>query len=580
MSDSKTIVLKFGGSVLLDEQRLRIAVHEIYRWRREGWKVVAVVSALAGRTEELIERSDRLSGSISSLSKASLIASGEIESASFLGIHLDRAGLPARVLSPASIELTAIGDPLDADPVSVNCDLVQRAINETGVVVIPGFVAINETGSTVTLGRGGSDLTAVYLSHALGVNQCRLIKDVDGLYESDPSHAMPPPSTLPRRFECARYEDALATDGSIIQHKAIKFAKQHGIEFELGNFNGVHPTKIGSLKTVYSHGSVQIEPTSIALCGLGTVGQGVLELITQLPQLFSVVGVACKNPAKHRGLVELAGDLSNDAVGLAKSNADVVIELIGGTDISTQIAHAAIAGGSHLITANKALIAISGAEIIERADAVGVSVRFSASVGGGAPILESINSMNTTGNSNQVRSLRAVLNGTGNFVLGAMARGTSLEDAVTEAQRLGFAEADPSRDLDGIDSLDKLLVIAHQLGWEIDHANISLGSIKSWVEQGNNTQQPVRHVARLDENSASVQVETVRTTHADDPLGQLENEWNAAVIECIDGTTQVIKGKGAGRWPTSESVLADLLELRRELVRSVPKGVSPYVDSI
>ncbi len=568
MSDSHLIVLKFGGSVLLDEQRLRIAVHEIYRWRREGWRVIAVVSALAGKTEELIARSERLFDSASSLSRASLIASGEIESASFLGIHLDRAGLPARVLSPASIGLVASGDPLDADPVSINCSLVQRALDETGIVVIPGFVAINETGSTVTLGRGGSDLTAVYLSHALDAGRCRLIKDVDGLYESDPSQASP----LPRRFECARYEDAQGTDGSIIQHKAIKFAMQHHIEFELGEFNGLSPTKIGTTQTVYGHGSIRPEPTTVVICGLGTVGQGVLELIGQLPNMFAITGAACQTPAKHKDLIELAGGITNDAVALAGSKAEVVIELVGGVDIAWQITNEAITGGSHVINANKALIADSGREIIERAEAIGLSVRFSASVGGVSPILEAIKLSKSDQPTNQIRSICGVLNGTGNFVLGALARGNSLEEAVVEAQNLGFAEADPSRDLDGRDSLDKLLVIAQQLGWEIDHANFSLGSITQWVEQGDDVHHPVRHIARLDNISASVQVEAVDPNDAGDPLGQLENEWNAVVIKFADGSTQVIKGKGAGRWPTSESVFADLLELRRASVLAASKG--------
>ncbi|MBL4780572.1 MAG: hypothetical protein JKY38_23390, partial [Ralstonia sp.] len=233
---------------------------------------------------------------------------------------------------------------------------VQRALDEAGIVVIPGFVAINESGSTVTLGRGGSDLTAVYLSHALNADRCRLIKDVDGLYESDPSQSSPPP----RRFRCVRYEDALGTDGSIIQHKAIKFAQKQRIEFELGEFNGMFPTTIGTTQTVYGLGSIRPEPTTVAICGLGTVGQGVLELITQLPDMFSITGAACRTPAKHEDQNEMAGSITDNAVALAASNADVVIELVGGIDIASTITNEAIAGGSHVINANKALIADSG----------------------------------------------------------------------------------------------------------------------------------------------------------------------------------------------------------------------------
>jgi homoserine dehydrogenase len=571
--DSQLIVLKFGGSVLLDEQRLRIAVHEIYRWRRVGWRVIAVVSAFAGRTEELIARSELLSVSSSNLSKACLIASGEIESASFLGIHLDRAGLTAMVLSPASAELVAIGDPLDANPVSIDHAKINQALDDVGIVVIPGFVAINESGATVTLGRGGSDLTAVYLAHGLQADRCRLIKDVDGLYERDPSQSSPPP----RRFKCASYADALRTDGSIIQYKAIKFAQRKSVEIELGRFNGVSPTRIGTHLTSFDDRRYDLEPTTVAVCGLGTVGRGVLELIDQLPELFTIVGAACQTPSKHDDLISLAGMITDDAISLAGSETDVVIELIGGVDIAWEVTKKAINTGSYVINANKSLIADCGPEIFERAQDASLSVRYSASVGGVAPIIEAINIYDAAHSINPIRSVHGVLNGTGNFVLGSFARGESLGDSILKAQQLGFAEADPSGDLDGRDSLDKLLVIAQQLGWEIDQVNISLGSITQWAQHGGDVGHPVRHIARLDANSASVRVESVDPNNIDDPLGQLENEWNAAVIEFADGSTQVIKGKGAGRWPTSESVFADLLELRRTLVLEAMKGSIAYV---
>ena len=270
MPEQPLIVLKFGGSVLLDEQRLRIAVHEVYRWRRDGYRVLAVVSALAERTEALIERCSMLSGDASDLAKASLISTGELESAAFLGVHLDRAGIPASVFTPAAVRLVAHGNPLDADPVSVQTEPISAALDTDGVVVFPGFVAIDDEGHTVTLGRGGSDLTAIFLAHALDADRCRLIKDVDGLYDHDPASASPPP----QRYRHAGYEEALQTDGSIIQHKAIRFAQDHCIEFELGRFNGTRPTTIGEGEATREAAPDSPTPLRIALCGLGTVGSG------------------------------------------------------------------------------------------------------------------------------------------------------------------------------------------------------------------------------------------------------------------------------------------------------------------
>lgn len=544
------IVLKFGGSVLLDEHRLRIAVHEIYRWRRDGYRVIAVVSALAGRTEELIKRCDSLCESASDLAKSALISLGELESASMLGIHLDRAGIPASVLTPAGVDLVAEGNPLDANLVSVCSDKIIASLETNGVVVFPGFVAMDGEGHAVTLGRGGSDMTAIFLSHALEADRCRLIKDVDGLYDRDPASSGP----SPLRYGYANFDIALQTDGSIIQHKALRFAHERSLRFELGRFNGTRPTIIGVGETVIENSPDSPTPLRIALCGLGTVGSGVLDLAEQLPELFKITGAACRTPQKHEDIATaIPGGIQNDAVSLASSGADVVVELIGGIDLPLLIARNALTNQSHFVTANKALIAEQGDVIEQLAEHSGTRVLASASVGGVTPVLESLA-------LGRVRSIKGVLNGTGNFILGALEAGTDLADATREAQRLGFAEADPSRDLDGRDSLDKLLVIARKLGWSIPEGSISRESISDWAEQSP-TVNSVKHIASVSQDSASVRVEQVDPASE---LGQLRNEWNAAIIEFEDGSQQVVRGKGAGRWPTSESVFADLLELSRE----------------
>src|SRR5688572_18183248 len=284
MPGNRLIVLKFGGSVLRDESTLRLAVHEIYRWRRRGWRVAAVVSAFAGRTDELLRRatgrpqadpclndtlvhhrSRRRPGrglthqnandpwhadTADPHATAALVATGELHSAGLLGLHLDRAGIRAAVLWPMSFDLTAQGPPLDADPVSLDRGRLERALRQHGVVVIPGYVAQDAEGRPVALGRGGSDLTALFIAQALCAEKCRLVKDVDGLYDRDPSLAAPlaacPPVSgglrdrtgggaasgtagdCPHRYATATFADALATDGSIIQHKAVRFAERTG----------------------------------------------------------------------------------------------------------------------------------------------------------------------------------------------------------------------------------------------------------------------------------------------------------------------------------------------------------------
>jgi homoserine dehydrogenase len=547
---NKLIVLKFGGSVLLDIHSLRLAVHEIYRWRRDGYVVVAVVSALAGRTQELIKQCDSLCDSLSTTARAGVLAGGELESASLLGAHLDRAGIPSRVLLPSAVRMVANGDPLNAVPVSLDRTLIDLALSQEGVVVIPGFVSMDSTGSAVTLGRGGSDLSAVFLAHKLVAHSCRFIKDVDGLYESDPTGA----AQLPRRFGSVNYADALQTDGSIIQHKALYYAQRFGIEIDLGRWNGVRPTRIFAGETKFDDTPDTQALQTLAVCGIGVVGGGVVQLVSQLPDTFVITGAACQSPAKYSTLSSLVPSITDDPMSLVSSGVDIVIELVGGIDVAWKITKEAIARGSHVVSANKALIAKYSRELENLNGRNQKGFSGSASVGGAMPILEAIQYQ-------PVSSVYGVLNGTCNYVLGAICRGDSLNDATEHAQQLGFAEADPSRDLDGLDSLDKLLVIADTIGWDITHENQEVESIGHWL---NNTDTPTRscQIAKVCALNASVSIESAIQGSI---FGQLENEWNAAVIEFEDGSTHTLRGKGAGRWPTSEAVLADLLEHNRSV---------------
>lgn len=241
MSQRPLIVLKFGGSILLNEDSLRAAVHEIERWRGDGWSTVAVVSAFAGRTDDLLNRGTRLSPSATPSALAGVIATGELESAAFFGLHLDRAGIASCVLSPGLARLRATGPELDANPIALDAGVFQRAFARDEIVAFPGFVAVDESGRHVTLGRGGSDLTALFLAHGLGAIGCRLIKDVDGLYEFDPARSGP----TPRRYAYCSFDDALQTDGTIVQHKAVRLAQRLDLEFELGRLGSQNPTVIG-----------------------------------------------------------------------------------------------------------------------------------------------------------------------------------------------------------------------------------------------------------------------------------------------------------------------------------------------
>mgnify|MGYP001791193182 CR=1 FL=1 len=546
----RVIVLKFGGSVLTDVDSLRLAVHEVYRWRREGWAVVAVVSAFAGRTDELLEKAsqDRISADPHAV--AAMLSCGERESAAQLIACLDRVGISAALLDPVAISLRAKGPALDACPDGFDTRVVHAGLDECGIVVVPGFLAADDLGRAVTLGRGGSDLTALVLADGLCAERCRLIKDVDGLYEHDPAGDGPPPG----RYERVSFDDALALDGSIVQHKAVRFARDHRLSFEVCGLAGVKATEVGDHASRVSVPSHTPPRTRVALLGLGVVGKGVAELLLQTPDRFEIVATSARDPQRHEGWCRCHGVPipARDLREVASAGADVVVEAIGGVEAARDAIAAALRGGAHVVTANKAVLAEHGSELFALADACQAQLLISASVGGGAPILEAAA-------RSEVAGIRGVLNGTANFVLGRLAIGVALDQAIAEAQELGLAEADPTRDLDGRDAVDKLRVLAERCGIEPRSIDRTRADIRE-VHPGEKRSQ----IATLD-HDGTLRLGLKRLADHD-PIANLTNEWNAVELTFADGTSEVIRGRGAGRWPTAEAVLADVLDLEREIL--------------
>ena len=182
---AKVTVLKFGSSVLRSEADLPSAVHEIYRHWREGAQVIAVVSAFGDTTDQLMRRAESVCAEPDKSVLASLLATGEVAASALLTLALNKVGISARLLDEVQAKLRTVSGAFDAIPVSVDA---ARLLGESqrAVVVFPGFIGRDETGNRTILGRGGSDLTALFLAHQMKA-KCVLIKDVDGLYTRDPA---------------------------------------------------------------------------------------------------------------------------------------------------------------------------------------------------------------------------------------------------------------------------------------------------------------------------------------------------------------------------------------------------------
>jgi len=235
---ASVVVLKFGSSVLRTDLDLPIAVGEIDREVRHQQRVIAVVSAYHGVTDQRFAQALRLGNDPHD--QAAYVAQGEEESSTQLVRALIAHGVPARYLEPTAIDLCAEGDPHDSTPIAVERERLARALADHSVLVVPGYIAHDRAGRCVLLGRGGSDLTALFLAERLAA-RCRLLKDVDGVYESDPASA----AGAARRFRTLRWETALEVAGKVIQPRAVRLAQARGVSFEVAAVGAGPGTLVG-----------------------------------------------------------------------------------------------------------------------------------------------------------------------------------------------------------------------------------------------------------------------------------------------------------------------------------------------
>jgi homoserine dehydrogenase len=558
------VVLKFGSSVLRTRGDLPSAVHEIYRWYRDGHRVIAVVSAIGDTTDLLLASARDLASEPEPYALAELLATGERAAAALLGVALDRVGVRARVVDPRTIGLLALGTVLDSEPVGVNREQLQTLLAQYPVLVVPGFFGYDEKKRLHLLGRGGSDLTATFLASAVSATRCRLIKDVDGVYQSDPAASV---GYQPRRFSSLGYEQALALAGPLIQPKAVHFLQRQQRTAEVAALGATYESHVGFSTTTLAE-TVTNPPTRVLLLGVGTVGGGVYRRLSALPAHFRVVGAFVRSVA--RASLEGASKLlfKTDEAALQDLDCDIVVDALPGLEPSTRLVTSFLSRGIHVVSANKALIAQSGPILSLLASRHEASLRYSATVGGSAPMIETVRRLAANG---EIASLTAILSGTCNYVLERCDAGVRLLEALREAQTLGYAEADASEDLSGRDTARKLRILArHAFGCEVDALSVegieddALERHLSEVSDGQ-TLRLIGSAAKLSSGrlEAHVRLEWISADHVLVPIAA---EWNALAIAQASGEITVVTGRGAGRWPTTEAVISDLLDLRRERV--------------
>jgi homoserine dehydrogenase len=318
-------------------------------------------------------------------------------------------------------------------------------------------------------------------------------------------------------------------------------------------------------------------PLKVAIAGLGTVGAGVLKLLATNGDLLAqrcgrklvVTAVSARDKTRARGVPLGDAKWFDDAAAMAgEADADIVVELIGGADgIAKRTCEAAIARGRHVVTANKALLAIHGTALARSAEAKGVALAFEAAVAGGIPVIKALREGLA---ANRITRVYGILNGTCNYILTQMRRtGRPFADVLADAQKLGYAEADPAFDVDGIDAAHKLAILGGlAFGAEVNFAGVHIEGIRNIspldLEYAKELGFRVKllGIARMTEHGIEQRVHPCLVP-IETPIAQVEDVFNAVVAEGDFVGNTVFEGRGAGAGPTASAVVADLIDLAR-----------------
>jgi homoserine dehydrogenase len=340
--------------------------------------------------------------------------------------------------------------------------------------------------------------------------------------------------------------------------------------------------------------SVAGRPLRVALLGCGVVGTEVArvlltngeELAQRVGARLELVGVAVRDPQRPRAL-DLPVDLfTTDAEALVR-DADIVIELMGGLEPARGLVHAALAAGASVVTANKALIATHGAELFEAAEKAHRDLSFEAAVAGAIPIIRPLRE-SLAGDT--VRRVMGIVNGTTNFILDSMTRsGADFDEALAEAQRLGYAEADPTADVEGHDAAAKASILASlAFHSRVSIADVHCEGIRAITASSIRSATAMGCVIKLlaicervetadgAAISARVYPAMVPDTH---PLASVHGAFNAVFVESVAAGELMFYGQGAGGAPTASAVLGDLVVVaRNRLGEVVGPGESKHAD--
>ena len=323
------------------------------------------------------------------------------------------------------------------------------------------------------------------------------------------------------------------------------------------------------------------KPLRIAIAGLGTVGAGVIRLLdtngaliaARAGRAIEVVAVSARDRGKNRGVDIARFGWEDDMTALARrEDIDVVVELVGGSDgPALALSRAALGDGKGLVTANKAMIAHHGLELAEIAEAHHAALKFEAAVAGGIPVIKGLREGTS---ANVLTKVYGILNGTCNYILSEMeSTGADFAAVLAEAQRLGFAEADPAFDIEGVDAGQKLAILAAiGFGTRIDFAGVRISGITGVraadIAQADALGFVIRLIGEADVEESPTGPRLLQRVRPclvakGHPLSAVDGPTNAVVAEGNFSGRLLFQGAGAGDGPTASAVAADLIDIAR-----------------
>ena len=555
------VVLKFGSSVLTGRQALGSVVHEIYRYVRRGRKCVVVVSAMGSDTNDRIDLAQAISPSWSEINSGrQYVGLGELESALLVSLSLFDAGVSATLLGPRDLGLKAIGDDADAEPVCLNVEQVCRTLDKVDVCVVPGFVATDSSDPSrqLLLGRGSSDLTAVFIAAELGLDTVRLLKDVDGVYDQDPHKV-----TDARRYETVSWPEALDIGGGLVQDKAIRFAEDRKAEIEIASVASKFETRIGAGPS-YKVAPQTVRPLRVALISHGPLGQAFEDELFVSSDRFQLVAAST---GEASGAMRSHAPIVQSPDQLLDFKPDVIVDTYTGNQAHpemTNLYRRAIQDEVQVVSANLGSVMSDPLGLAHDDQGSNRALQYASCVGGAAPIIEAIREARAEG---PIARIDVLLNPLANFIMGRVGLGSPPENALAAAMNRGLTPNLPIRGLAGsrmVAALRLLGLAAFDHLVPEDAVELKSDFDAMAIPAGYALPRQVRARAeRIDGKVARHMGLPGLPTHR--ALAELRDDWVGAVVQLETGREFIATGRDGRELSALPALMADLFEAARQV---------------